>query len=64
MSIEIWKKFKNWIEMVTLHSSKGLEYEIVFIIDVIEGVIPHQKAVLEERSSSNFRIRSNIQCFS
>ena len=39
---------KNWIEMVTLHSSKGLEYEIVFIIDVIEGVIPHQKAVLEE----------------
>lgn len=38
----------NRIEMVTLHSSKGLEYEIVFIIDVVEGVIPHHKAVLEE----------------
>lgn len=36
------------IEMVTLHSSKGLEYEIVFIIDAVEGVIPHQKAVLED----------------
>lgn len=39
---------KNRIEMVTLHSSKGLEYEIVFMIDAVEGVMPHRKAVLEE----------------
>lgn len=31
----------------TLHSSKGLEFKIVFIIDVNEGVIPHRKAVLD-----------------
>lgn len=36
------------IEMATLHGSKGLEYKIVFIIDAVEGVIPHHKAVLEE----------------
>lgn len=39
---------KDRIEMVTLHSSKGLEYKIVFIIDAVEGVIPHQKAVLDD----------------
>lgn len=39
---------KNRIEMVTLHSSKGLEYKIVFLIDVVEGIIPHQKAMLED----------------
>ena len=39
---------KDRIEMATLHSSKGLEYEIVFIIDAAEGVIPHHKAVLED----------------
>ncbi|NLZ80193.1 MAG: ATP-dependent helicase [Clostridiales bacterium] len=38
----------NRVELATLHSSKGLEYKIVFIIDVNEGIIPYQKALLEE----------------
>ncbi len=33
--------------LTTLHSAKGLEYPIVFLIDVNEGVIPYKKAVLE-----------------
>ena len=36
------------VAFVTMHGSKGLEYDIVFIVDVNEGIIPHQKAVLEE----------------
>ena len=44
------KKEKNQdgVNFVTMHGSKGLEYDIVFIPDVNEGVVPHQKAVLEE----------------
>ena len=38
----------NAIELATMHSSKGLEYDTVFIIDAVEGVAPHAKAVLEE----------------
>ncbi len=38
----------NRVELATLHSSKGLEYKIVFVIDVNEGIIPYQKALLEE----------------
>lgn len=36
------------VVLTTLHSSKGLEYDIVFIINANEGVMPHQKAALEE----------------
>lgn len=36
------------VSLVTMHGSKGLEYEVVFIIDANEGITPHHKAVLEE----------------
>ena len=35
------------ISVLTLHASKGLEYDIVIIPDVNEGLIPYKKAVLE-----------------
>ena len=36
------------VTLATLHSSKGLEFENVFIIDANEGVMPYKKAVLEQ----------------
>ncbi len=38
---------KKGITLTTMHSSKGLEYEVVFVIDSNEGVTPHKKAVKE-----------------
>lgn len=35
------------VTLATMHSSKGLEYKIVYILDANEGVTPHQKAVLD-----------------
>lgn len=35
------------VQLLTMHGAKGLEHEIVFIPDVIEGITPHNKAVLE-----------------
>ena len=35
------------VVLSTMHSSKGLEFPEVFILDINEEVIPHQKAVLE-----------------
>ncbi|MFQ9511398.1 MAG: ATP-dependent helicase, partial [Lachnospiraceae bacterium] len=35
------------VSLSTMHSVKGLEYEMVLIPDVNEGVIPHHKAVLD-----------------
>ena len=38
----------NSVSVATMHSSKGLEYRIVFIPDANEGVTPHKRAVLDE----------------
>lgn len=37
---------KDSLTVATMHSSKGLEYRAVFIVDVNEGIIPHKKAAL------------------
>jgi DNA helicase-2/ATP-dependent DNA helicase PcrA len=37
----------NSVTFATLHSSKGLEFGKVYIIDVNEGIIPHKKAVID-----------------
>lgn len=38
----------NAMTLATLHSSKGLEFENVYIIDANEGIMPYKKAVLEK----------------
>ena len=39
------KEEQNGITLTTMHSSKGLEYDVVFIMDINEGITPHKKAV-------------------
>ena len=39
---------ENAVTLCTMHSSKGLEYDIVYVIDAVEGVTPHTKANLDE----------------
>lgn len=38
---------KRGVTLTTMHSAKGLEYEVVFIMDVNDGICPHKKAVKE-----------------
>ena len=40
------KKEENAVTLATFHSAKGLEFDVVHIIDVNEGVTPYKKAVL------------------
>jgi DNA helicase-2/ATP-dependent DNA helicase PcrA len=35
----------NVVSLISLHSSKGLEFSIVFLIGLDEGVLPHKRAV-------------------
>jgi DNA helicase-2/ATP-dependent DNA helicase PcrA len=35
------------VVLMTMHSSKGLEFPVVYILDANEKITPHQKAVLE-----------------
>jgi DNA helicase-2/ATP-dependent DNA helicase PcrA len=38
----------NYINLMTLHSSKGLEFEFVFMIGMEEGLLPHSRAFVDE----------------
>lgn len=38
---------KDEINMLSIHSAKGLEFKIVFLVGVEEGLIPHHKTVAE-----------------
>lgn len=40
-----FNKHKNAITLSTFHSSKGLEYERVYMIDLVNGVIPTNDAI-------------------
>ena len=42
--------------MLTMHGSKGLEYKIVMVMDVCEGIIPYNKAVLDEQIEEERRL--------
>lgn len=35
------------VSLMTMHSAKGLEFPVVYILDANEGVTPHHKAVLD-----------------
>ena len=41
------KETKDAITMTTFHGSKGLEFQVVYIIDANEEITPHKKSVLE-----------------
>ncbi len=38
---------EHGVALMTMHGSKGLEYDVVFVPDVNEGVVPYPKAVEE-----------------
>ena len=40
-------KDKGAVNLMTIHASKGLEFDVVFIAGVEDKVIPHEKSVLE-----------------
>ncbi|MGN0466016.1 MAG: ATP-dependent helicase [Lachnospiraceae bacterium] len=50
------KQEKNRIVLTTMHSAKGLEYEVVFVPEVNEGVIPHKKAVKDAEIEEERRL--------
>ena len=46
---EVFKNYKNTnnqkgVVLTTMHSAKGLEFEVVFVIGCVEGIIPHEKS--------------------
>lgn len=47
---------KKGVNIITMHGSKGLEYRVVFIVDVNQGVIPSSKAVRDKDYEEERRV--------
>ena len=47
---------QDGVIICTMHSSKGLEFPIVFIPDANEGITPYQKAMLKEEIEEERRL--------
>ncbi len=46
---------QDLVPLMTLHSAKGLEYETVFIVGMEEGLLPHSRAILNEKEMEEER---------
>ena len=44
------------ITLATMHSTKGLEFPIVYILDANEGITPHSRAMLDEDMEEERRL--------
>lgn len=44
------------VNIVTMHASKGLEWKVVVLPDVNEGIVPHKKAVRDEELEEERRM--------
>ncbi len=49
------KENKNEITLMTLHSSKGLEFDNVFLVGVEEELLPHKKTITQNEDISEER---------
>lgn len=50
--IDEFKENEEYVHIITIHNAKGLEFKVVFIIGMQEGMFPHYK-VLQSKDSNN-----------
>lgn len=47
-NVDQWEDENDKLTLMTLHSAKGLEFPVVFIVGLEEGIFPHANSVMEE----------------
>lgn len=48
--VDSWKEQSNRITLMTVHSSKGLEFPVVFVTGMEDGLLPHYNSLNKDES--------------
>lgn len=54
--IQMKKQDRNGVTLMTYHASKGLEFDVVYLPDCNEGVIPYKRSVLSSQIEEERRL--------
>ncbi|MCE9530853.1 MAG: UvrD-helicase domain-containing protein [Planctomycetes bacterium] len=47
--VDAWDDQQDCVSVMTLHSSKGLEFPIVYVMAVEEGILPHERSLRDTK---------------
>lgn len=51
----------NYVSLMTIHASKGLEFDNVFLVGLTEGIFPTSKSIIHEEGLSEFSPLNNAE---
>jgi DNA helicase-2/ATP-dependent DNA helicase PcrA len=46
--VDSWDERQDWVSVMTLHSAKGLEFPVVYMAAVEQGLLPHERSLAKE----------------
>src|SRR5262249_13922794 len=47
--VDGWDEQQDCVSIMTLHAAKGLEFPVVYVVAVEEGILPHQRSIDSHR---------------
>ncbi|MDP4159279.1 MAG: ATP-dependent helicase [Bacillota bacterium] len=56
-------KYSNAVTLTTIHSAKGLEWEQVYLIDLVEGIIPERETIKAEQNGKTELLEEERRLF-